>query len=244
MIAEDDAALSLFLTKALEMEGHTVRQIGDGVSAIEAIYADAPELLILDLGLPQMDGMDVLRTLEGTVPSMSILVLTGRVNPVEKVECLNLGADDFMNKPFSMQELMARCRAISRRRAGIGMGVLQHAGLHMDRIQRTVSYRGGALDFTVKEFTLLEYLLLNKGRSVSRRELLEKVWQMSPDAGTNVVDVYVNYLRRKLSGVGSMDLIETVRGEGYAVAGKETRGTVKFVPQSLTMNGFARMEVA
>jgi DNA-binding response OmpR family regulator len=225
VVAEDDSALSLFLKKALELDGHVVHEIADGAAAVTVVLEDMPDLLLLDLGLPHMDGMDVLRALHDRVPSMSVLVLTGRSQLAEKIECLNLGADDYLLKPFSMHELLARCRAIGRRRMGASAGVLQHGLLRMDRIQRSVFYEGIVLDFTSKEFTLLEYLLLQKGRSVSRKELLENVWQMSPDAGTNVVDVYVNYLRRKLGSVGAMGIVETMRGEGYGIATKGAKSS-------------------
>jgi len=218
MVAEDDPALSVFLQKGLELEGHRVELAADGVTAVEQIEEDHPDLLVLDLGLPQLDGVDVLRALRDRFPAMSILVLTGRSQLPQKIECLNLGADDYLIKPFSLHELLARCRAVARRRVGANTGVLAFEGLRMDRITRTVTHGGDAIDFTAKEFTLLEHLLQNKGRAVSRRELLEEVWRMPPDAGTNVVDVYVNYLRRKLSIVGSHDLIQTVRGEGYAIS--------------------------
>jgi DNA-binding response OmpR family regulator len=221
MVAEDDFALSMFLQKGLELEGHTVQCIGDGATAFQQIQEDAPDLLVLDLGLPRMDGVDVLRALQGKVPSMSILILTGRSHLPLKIECLNLGADDYVIKPFSLYELLARCRALARRRAGAGTGVLQFAGLRMDRILRSVTFDLQQVDLTVKEFTLLEYLLQKKGRAVSRRELLQEVWHMSPDAGTNVVDVYVNYLRRKMGVAGSTDMIETVRGEGYGIGVKK-----------------------
>lgn len=220
MVAEDDSALSLFLKKALELDGHAVREIADGAAAVQKVQEDTPDMLLLDLGLPHMDGVDVLRALHGRVPSMSVLVLTGRSQLAARIECLNLGADDYLLKPFSMHELLARCRAIGRRRMASSAGMLLHGALRMDRIQRSVIYEGTMLDFTSKEFTLLEYLLLQKGRSVSRKELLENVWQMSPDAGTNVVDVYVNYLRRKLGSVGATGIVETMRGEGYGIATK------------------------
>ena len=217
IIAEDDFALSMFLQKGLELEGHAVQCCADGATALQQIQDDVPDLLVLDLGLPRMDGVDVLRALQGKVSSMSIMVLTGRTQLPVKLDCLNLGADDYLVKPFSLHELLARCRALARRRVDVGAGVLQHGSLRMDRILRSVTFSLHPVDLTVKEFTLLEYLLQNKGRSVSRRELLEQVWHMSPDAGTNVVDVYVNYLRRKLGLAGSVDLIETLRGEGYSI---------------------------
>lgn len=240
MVAEDDAALSLFLKKALELEGNTVRLVTDGSGALEGIQEDMPDLLVLDLGLPRMDGVDVLRALHGQIDLMSVLVLSGRSQLSEKIECLNLGADDYLLKPFSMYELLARCKAIGRRRMGASAGVLQCTGLRMDRIQRTVSYHQELLDFTSKEFTLLEYLLLQKGRAVSRRELLQNVWQMSPDAGTNVVDVYVNYLRRKLGAVGASGLVQTMRGEGYGIAAKQSDA----LPRFATMPIDARYQTA
>ena len=227
MVAEDDSALSLFLKKALELDGHVVLQTEDGVAAVTRVQEDMPDMLVLDLGLPHMDGVDVLRALHDRAPSMSVLVLTGRSQLAEKIECLNLGADDYLLKPFSMHELLARCRAIGRRRMGASAGVLQYGSLRMDRIQRSVTFEAMALDFTSKEFTLLEYLLLQRGRAVTRKELLQNVWQMSPEAGTNVVDVYVNYLRRKLGAVGATGVVETVRGEGYGIAmnGSKASGT-------------------
>jgi DNA-binding response OmpR family regulator len=217
MVAEDDFALSLFLRKGLELEGHAVQCIGDGATALSQIHEKAPDLLVLDLGLPRMDGVDVLRALHGKVPEMSIMILTGRSQRLQKVECLNLGADDYLIKPFSLQELLARCRALARRGMGVGNDVLQIDGLRMDRLLKSVTYNLQTVGLTAKEFTLLEYLLQKKGRAVSRQELMREVWHMSLDSGSNVVDVYVNYLRRKLRLVGSADMIETVRGEGYGI---------------------------
>jgi DNA-binding response OmpR family regulator len=244
MVAEDDAALSLFLKKALELEGHSVHVTADGASALEGIQEDMPDLLVLDLGLPQMDGVDVLRALHDRIASMSVLVLTGRSQLSEKIECLNMGADDYLLKPFSMCELLARCRAIGRRRMGSAASILQCAGLRMERIPRTVSYQGEMLDFTSKEFTLLEYLLLQKGRAVSRRELLQNVWQMSPDAGTNVVDVYVNYLRRKLNAVGASSLVQTMRGEGYGIASNQKSELSRFSAMPTATGFHTALEVA
>jgi DNA-binding response OmpR family regulator len=216
-VAEDDFALSLFLKKGLEMDGYAVRCIADGVATLAHIEDDAPDLLLLDLGLPRMDGVDVLRALRDRVSTMSVVVLTGRATLSQKIECLNLGADDYLTKPFSLHELLARCRAVIRRRIATGTGVLRNGPLTMDRMARSVYFSGVSVEFTTKEFALLEYLLLQRGRAVSRKELLEMVWHVPVDAGTNIVDVYVNYLRRKLSAVGSTDLIGTVRGEGYVI---------------------------
>ncbi len=221
LIAEDDKALSLFLRKGLELEGNTVECVADGAAALERINGEAPELLVLDLGLPMLDGVDLLRTVAGRASGMSIMVLTGRSQTNHKIDCLNLGADDYLVKPFSLQELLARCRAVKRRRSESASGTLQHGELQMNRITRAVTFGVEGVELTAKEFTLLEYLLLQRGRAVSRHELLKEVWRMAPDTGTNVVDVYVNYLRRKLGAAGNAaDLIETVRGEGYAIGAR------------------------
>lgn len=217
LIAEDDAALSMFLTRTLEQEGHRVSTAADGRTALECVLEQEPDILLLDLGLPRMDGVDVLRALQGRADGIVVLVLTGRTDLSVRVECLDLGADDVMTKPFSMFELLARVRAICRRRQTAGDTVLRAGAIQMDRISRAVTCYGEPLDFTAKEYLLLEYLLQRKGQPVSRRELLANVWQMSPEAGTNVVDVYVNYLRRKLAAVGAHDAIRTIRGEGYAI---------------------------
>jgi DNA-binding response OmpR family regulator len=234
-VAEDDIALSMFLKKGLETDGHTVCLIADGAAALTHVVEESPDLLLLDLGLPRLDGVDVLRTLENSGSSTSLLVLTGRTHLAQKIECLNLGADDYLIKPFSLHELLARCRAVGRRRVSSQTGMLRHGQLRMDRIGRSVRVGGTAIEFTTKEFALLEYLLLQRGRPVTRGELLELVWHMPADAATNVVDVYVNYLRRKLATVESAELVETVRGEGYTIGldRKPVRSEMEIHPVTL-----------
>jgi DNA-binding response OmpR family regulator len=151
----------------------------------------------------------------------------------ERVKCLNLGADDCLLKPFSFHELTARCRALLRRREQFADPVLRHGDVELNRMDRRVSRSGVGVELTVKEFNLLEFLMLRRGRCCSRTELLQEVWHMAPDAGTNVVDVYINYLRKKLSvGDGDVDagypVIETVRGEGYQM------GSMKKMPQRVS----------
>jgi DNA-binding response OmpR family regulator len=156
----------------------------------------------------------------------SVLVLTGRGDVEERVRCLNLGADDFLAKPFSFHELTARCRAILRRRERSMDSVLKWGEVELDRLHRTVERGGVAVELTAKEFALLEFLMLRRGGCCARGELLREVWHMEPESGTNVLDVYVNYLRRKLgaagaenrAGVADVALIETVRGSGYRMA--------------------------
>ncbi len=220
LVAEDDLALSLYLKKSLEMEGHDVKCAADGFAAAELMRTEEPELVVLDLGLPKMDGVDVLRQVHGSALGMSVIILTGRSEVSYKIECFNLGADDYLVKPFSLYELLARCRAVARRRVQGASGVLRHGDLQINRMTREVTHANRSVVLTAKEFTLLEYLLLQRGRAVPRQELLREVWRMAPDAGTNVVDVYVNYLRRKLGFAAGVSPIETVRGEGYAIGMK------------------------
>ncbi len=229
LIVEDDAALGTFLERGLRLEGHEAQVTGNGHAALALAMERAYDLIVLDLSLPQKDGIQVLEELRQRAVDASILVLTGRNAVADRVRCLDLGADDFLMKPFSFSELTARCRALMRRRERFANPMLRQGDVELHRMERRVVRNGRTVELTVKEFALLEYLMLARGRTCSRSELLKEVWQMSPDAGTNVVDVYVNYLRKKLcAGQPSMvceagaeveadRLIETVRGEGYAI---------------------------
>ena len=236
LVVEDDCALGGFLLKGLQLDGHEVEWVEDGQTALDRMADRRPALLILDLSLPKKDGTEVLEALLGRFDGMAVLVLTGRCDLEVRIQCLNLGADDCMLKPFNLSELRARCRALLRRREQYADPVLRAGGLELNRIERKVTRDGQAVDLTTKEFALLEFLLQHRGLCCSRSELLREVWQMKADTGTNVVDVYINYLRRKLAaayamahngGVGEgetalgelgSDLIETVRGEGYRLA--------------------------
>ncbi|WP_158749987.1 response regulator transcription factor [Acidobacterium sp. S8] len=216
LIAEDNSALGAFLERGLEADGHEVTLVFDGDSAADAFVSQTPDLMILDLSLPRKDGIEVLRFIRSVNSETFVLVLTARTEIETRIHCLDLGADDCMSKPFSLQELRARCRALMRRRGGSGI-VLRYADLEVNRVERSVARAGQPVLLTNKEFALLECLLLARGRSVSRTDLLERVWEMNPTAGTNVVDVYVNYLRRKLNDTTSNPLIRTIRGQGYSI---------------------------
>jgi DNA-binding response OmpR family regulator len=223
LIAEDDRALAVFLEKGLRLEGHEVEWVGDGQAALDRTLTWSPELLVLDLGLPRRDGTEVLASLADSLRQTSVVVLTARGEIEERVRCLNLGADDFLVKPFSFQELTARCRAILRRRERYEDPVLRWGELELDRLHRTVERDHVSVELTAKEFALLEFLMQRRGACCTRSELLREVWHMEPESGTNVLDVYVNYLRRKLSagrsfGDAEAPLIETVRGSGYRMA--------------------------
>jgi DNA-binding response OmpR family regulator len=241
LIVEDDAALGKFLQKGLTLEGHEVRLAVDGQAAVDAAWSFQPDLMVLDLGLPHKDGVEVLAELNGGIPCMSVLILTGRHALEERLRCLDLGADDCLLKPFSYMELTARCRALLRRRDQFADATLRAGAIELNRILHKVAVGGKPVELTVKEFALLEYLMQARGRTCTRSELLREVWQMSPDAGTNVVDVYVNYLRKKLTHRSAPGLplastlpagdrlIETVRGEGYAIPFATARKSVDSV---------------
>lgn len=219
LVADDDQALGAFLARGLEQDGHEVTLATDGDMAIEAVGRDLPELAVLDLNLPRRDGTEVLQFLRSLTEDVPVLILTARAEAETRLKCLELGADDFMQKPFSFAELRVRCRALGRRRTP-GL-VLRHGSVEMNRVERLVTVAGNKVALTNKEFALLEYLLLHRGKPVSRMALLEEVWSMRADAGTNVVDVYVNYLRRKLRSAagesGADTMIRTVRGMGYTI---------------------------
>ena len=234
LIVDDDAALGLFLQKGLKLEGHEVSWVGDGEAALEYVQQSRPDLVVLDLSLPRKDGIEVLEEMRGRFDGTAVLVLTGRSMVEDRIKCLNLGADDCLLKPFSFHELTARCRALLRRRERFADPVLRHGDVLLNRMERRVTRNGMQVELTVKEFSLLEYMMQRRERCCSRAELLREVWQMTPDAGTNIVDVYINYLRKKL-GAASVDddaghgVIETVRGEGYRMG----CGTTKKQPATV-----------
>lgn len=216
LVAEDDAALGMFLRRGLEADGHEVRLAADGHAAVESLQEELPDLAVLDLNMPRLDGTEVLRFLRAFSDDIPVLVLSARNELEMRLKCFELGADDCMTKPFALAELRARVRALAKRRREGGL-VLRHGNLQVNRVERTVEHGGVTVALTGKEFALLEYLLLNRGRAVSRATLLNEVWKTQPEASTNVVDVYVNYLRRKLGEGGAEQVIQTVRGKGYAI---------------------------
>ena len=216
LIAEDDSALGMFLRRGLEADGHRVRLVGDGGAAVAAFRQELPDLTILDLNLPVKDGEQVLEEVRTVDADLPILVLTARQEVEARVRCLDRGADDLMLKPFSLHELRARCRVLLRRKREARLQ-LRAGDLELDRLEHTVRRGARQMMLTNKEFALLEHLMLNRGQCVSRVELLESVWNMDPAQTTNIVDVYVNYLRRKLQDPPPGQLIRTVRGQGYVV---------------------------
>src|SRR3984885_3829087 len=218
LIAEDDEALAKFVSQGLTAERYTVDVCSDGEQAKSAATEGEYDVVILDLNLPKLDGVSVLRYLRSKKPSLPVLVLTQRTRVEDRVQCLDTGADDYLAKPFSFSELSARIRALVRRSHLPSESVLLAADLKLDRVQRLVERGGRRIDLTGKEFCLLEYLLLNTGRRVTRSMIIEHVWNLTFDTTTNVVDVYINYLRRKIDDGHTPKLIHTVRGVGYELS--------------------------
>src|ERR1700751_2606890 len=199
----------MFVARSLEKDDHTVTLASDGSAAATAIASADYDLFLLDLDLPGDVGMRVLEIARQLGNGMRVLVLSAQVSELEtRVTCLEAGADDCLLKPFAMRELKARCRALVRRQDGVA--VLRCGDLELNRLQQSLECGREPVALSRREFGLLEYLMLNRGRCVSRATLLERVWSSSDAGNTNVVDVYINYLRRKLGSSGS--LIETVRG--------------------------------
>jgi DNA-binding response OmpR family regulator len=216
LIAEDDKALGLFLSRGLEADGHRIHLAYDGAGAVEAFRQQMPDLTILDLNMPIKDGEQVLEEVRAMDADLPVLVLTARQEVETRIRCLDLGADDLMVKPFSLHELRARCRALLRRKREARL-LLRAGDLELDRLEHTARRAGESIILTNKEFALLEHLMLNRGQCVSRVDLLDSVWNLEPTQTTNIVDVYVNYLRRKLKDPPPGQLIRTVRGQGYTV---------------------------
>lgn len=215
LLAEDDTALAGFVRKGLEAESYAVDVSADGEQARALASELDYDLIVLDLNLPRLDGVSILRHVRNRKPTLPILILTARARVDERVQCLDFGADDYLVKPFSFSELSARIRVLLRRSHLSSQSVLTVEDLKLDRVERRVSRGSRTIDLTSKEFALLEYLMRNAGRRVTRSMIIEHVWNLSFDSSTNLVDVYINYLRRKIDDGFEPKLIQTIRGIGY-----------------------------
>jgi len=216
LVVEDDVSIADVLRRTLRQEGHEVRSAGDGVEALEAAADFVPDLVVLDLGLPKLDGVEVLKRLraESDVP---ILILTARTETGDRVEGLDTGADDYLVKPFERQELLARLRALLRRRPPRGSASLTVGDLRLNPDSHEVARGERQIELTNREFELLEFLMRNERLVVSRERLLEEVWGYDPLAMTNTIDVFISNLRRKLEAGGEPRVLHTKRGAGYVV---------------------------
>jgi heavy metal response regulator len=217
LLVEDEKKVSQFLQKGLQEEGFVVDAAHDGEAGLSLAMEGFYDLIILDIYLPRLDGLEVLKRLRGGRIMTPVLLLTVRATIEDKVLGLDLGADDYLTKPFAFEELLARAKALMRRRADVDAAVLRVADVVLDPVRRTVSRHGKKVELTPKEFALLEYLMRNAGRVLTRTMIVEHVWNYDFDSETNVIDVYMNYLRKKIDAGHETRLIHTVRGAGYVM---------------------------
>ena len=217
LVVEDDKEIAQVLQRSLRMEGYDVKVTDDGSKALDETHAFLPDLIVLDLGLPGMDGIEVARQLRRDEDDTPILILTARDALDSRVEGLDVGADDYLVKPFERQELLARMRALLRRRPPRGMAPLRAADLTLNPDTHEVTRGERKIDLTQREFELLEYLMRNERLVISRQRLLDEVWGYDPFSITNTIEVFVSNLRRKLEAGGEPRLLHTVRGAGYVL---------------------------
>ncbi|MEC4749112.1 response regulator [Methylomicrobium sp. Wu6] len=217
LLVEDDEILGEGLMTGLKMEGYAVDWFTTGKLAEEALKNNLYELIVLDLGLPDMDGMDLLQELRARKDETPVMVLTARDTISDRVTGLDSGADDFVIKPFDLTEVCARLRALSRRNEGRGTPNIVHKGLVLDPASHIVTYNDEKVDLSQKEFEILSFLMSNIGRVVSRARLEESLYSWDSDIESNTVEVHIHYLRKKLDPA----LIRTVRGVGYIIDAEE-----------------------
>ena len=217
LIVEDDNRIAAFLDKGLRAEGHSVTTAATAneAEASLALFDDQLDLMLLDLGLPGGDGEDILRRLRRRGSALPVIVLTARAEVTDRVRGLDAGANDYVTKPFAFEELLARMRAVRRTVDSPGSSELIVGDLRLDTMSKVAWRAGRRIDLSPREWALLELCMRNPTRVLTRTHILSKVWQYDLDPGTNVVDVYVGYLRRKLNRPGLDPLIATVRGAGY-----------------------------
>jgi DNA-binding response OmpR family regulator len=216
LVVEDDEEIAQVLQRSLRLEGYEVRLAADGEAALDHAASYVPDLVVLDLGLPKLDGMEVARRLRAA-DDVPILMLTARDALEARVEGLDAGADDYLVKPFERQELLARMRALLRRRPPRGSASLVVGDLTLNPDTHEVARSGRQIELTQREFELLEYLMRNERIVVPRQRLLEEVWGYDPFATTNTIEVFVSNLRRKLEAGGEERLLHTIRGAGYVL---------------------------
>lgn len=217
LLAEDERDLNRIITKKLEREGYSVDSCHDGEEAIDYLMAADYDGAILDIMMPKADGFQVLETLRKSGKSTPVLFLTARDSVVDRVKGLDSGANDYLVKPFAFEELMARIRAMTRKAFGQATNLLKAGDLTMDLAAHRVTRAGEDITLSAREYALLEYMMHNKGVVLSRETIEDHIWNFDYEGGTNVVDVYIRYLRKKIDDGHEKKLIHTVRGSGYVL---------------------------
>ena len=219
LVVEDDEEIAAVLARMLRSEGLEAKVSPDGPSALVEASTFKPDAILLDLGLPGIDGVEVIRRLRESGESAPIIAVTARDASESRVEGLDAGADDYVVKPFDRAELLARIRAVLRRSPPEGAAAVVVGPLVLDPDSMIVTISGRVVDLTTREFELLEYLMRNRGVVISRQRLLDEVWEYGPMAETNTIEVFISNLRKKLESGGEDRVLETVRGAGYVIRG-------------------------
>ena len=217
LIVEDEGKVARFVARGLEAEGYAVDIAEDGTRGLDHVESYMYDLVVLDLNLPGIDGTDLLRHIRKARPHVPVIILTARDKIDDKITHFEEGADDYLTKPFSFAELLVRIKALLRRGPVTNSSNLRVADLELDRVAHKVKRGGDNIDLTSKEFSLLEYLMINPGRVLSRTMIVEHVWDQSFEGLTNIVDVYVRQLRKKIDESHELKLFRTVRGVGYSI---------------------------
>lgn len=215
LIVEDQKRLAQFLRKGMSENGYTTTAVHSCAEARDALCETAYDVIILDLGLPDGDGLELLREWRHGGFNEPVLILSARDTVQDRIKGLDLGADDYLAKPFSLEELLARVRSLLRRQSTVKETVLDHGSLRMDLVERSVHLDGKPLELTNREFALLETFMRNPGRTLTRTLICEKIWESHYDVDANLLDVYMSKLRGKLETPGGSPFFKTVRGVGY-----------------------------
>lgn len=224
LLIEDEARITRFLERALGAHGYSLRSAETGEEGLDLLESEPVDLVLLDIMLPGLNGHEVLPLIRRSHPELPVLMLTARDDLHDKVSAFDSGADDYLTKPFALEELLARIRALARRAGSRQSSVMRAGDLAMDVIARRVKRGDTTIELTTREFALLEFFMRHPGQILSRRQILSAIWEIDFDPETNVVDVYVRYLRRKLDVAGQPSWIATVRGEGYRFDRAVSRG--------------------
>lgn len=217
LLVEDEERVVSFIRKGISAEGYEVAVAYDGRTGLSLFRKDLYDIIILDVNLPQINGFELCRLIRTENEDIPVLMLTALDSLADKAEGFNAGADDYLAKPFEFQELLLRLRALTRRHGPKQKQVLRLADLELNLDTKTVSRAGKRIDLTTREYALMEYLMLNKGKIISRVDISERVWNLNFDSNTNVIDVYISYLRKKIDKDFSPKLLHTIVGMGYVL---------------------------
>lgn len=217
LVVEDEIKLNSVITKRLKKEGYSVDSCFDGEEALDFLSTGEFDAVIMDIMMPKIDGLSVLRTMRSNRNATPVLLLTAKDSVSDRVSGLDAGAEDYLVKPFAFDELLARIRALIRKGAGISSNTVSVADLVLDTEKKTVTRAGREISLTAKEYDLLEYLMINKGIILSRDKIENHIWNFDYSGGTNVIDVYILYLRKKIDVPFDKKLIHTVKGKGYVI---------------------------